>query len=283
MNILLTGATGHLGTHITNQAIKQEINNFSIGVRNTNKVPDFWNQELEVRELDYFNKESMVKAFENIDLVIFIPSIIHPSYNRLPEVENLVYAAKTANINHIMFIGYYADQHNNPFHMSPYFGYAERLLASSGLNYTYVRMAMYMDPLVDYLPELQKLGKLIYPVADGKINYISRNDIAKGIIAIVNNSNLLGKRYLLSGYTYSMTELANILSDISGTEIKYAPVSLENFGNMYDEPKGFGPLLASMYKAGAMGLLEQNSSDFELLTGEHPETFEHFLQQHVRR
>ncbi|WP_436862730.1 SDR family oxidoreductase [Staphylococcus caeli] len=283
MNILLTGATGHLGMHITNQAIKQEINNFSIGVRNINKVPNSWNKVLEVRELDYFNQESMVKAFENIDLVIFIPSIIHPSYNRLPEVENLVNAAKTANVNHIMFIGYYADQHNNPFHMSPYFGYAERLLASSGLNYTYVRMAMYMDPLVDYLPELQRLGKLIYPVADGKINYISRNDIAKGVIAIVNNSNLLGEGYLLSGHTYSMTELANILSDIAGSEIKYAPVSLEDFGNMYDEPEGFGPLLASMYKAGAMGLLEQNSSDFELLTGEQPETFEHFLQQHVKR
>ena len=37
-------------------------------------------------------------------------------------------------MSHIMFIGYYADQHNYPFHMSPYFGYAERLLASSGLK-----------------------------------------------------------------------------------------------------------------------------------------------------
>ena len=61
-----------------------------------------------------------------------------------------------------MFIGYYADQHNNPFHMSPYFGY-ERLLASSGLKYTYVRMAMYMDPLKPYLPELADMQKLIYP------------------------------------------------------------------------------------------------------------------------
>ncbi|SCS63140.1 SDR family oxidoreductase [Staphylococcus caeli] len=279
MQILLTGATGHLGTHITNQAIKQNIENFSIGVRNINKVSDTWKQALEVRELDYFNQESMVTAFKNIDLVIFIPSIIHPSYNRLPEVENLVYAAKIANVNHIMFIGYYADQYNNPFHMSPYFGYAERLLASSGLNYTYVRMAMYMDPLVDYLPELAELGKLIYPVGDGKINYISRHDIAKGIIAILSNQNLLGQRYLLSGHTYSMTELASILSNVAGSKINYDPVSLDTFGKMYDEPKGFGPLLASMYKAASMGLLEQHSSDFEKLTGDQPETFEHFLQQ----
>lgn len=40
--------------------------------------------------------------------------------------------------------------------MSPYFAYAERLLASSRLNYTHIRMAMYMDPLKPYLPELVK-------------------------------------------------------------------------------------------------------------------------------
>lgn len=34
MNIMLTGATGHLGTHITNQAIANHIDHFHIGVRN---------------------------------------------------------------------------------------------------------------------------------------------------------------------------------------------------------------------------------------------------------
>ncbi len=36
-----------------------------------------------------------------------------------------------------------------------------------------------------------------------------------------------------------MKELAAILSEASGTEIKYEPVSLETFAEMYDEPKGF--------------------------------------------
>lgn len=277
MNILLTGATGNLGSFITNQSLDENIANFNIGVRNINKVPEKWRESLNIKQLDYFDKESMVQAFTGMDLVIFIPSIIHPSFKRLPEVENLVYAAEVANVSHIMFIGYYADQHNNPFHMSPYFGYAERLLASSNINYTYVRMAMYMDPLVPYLPELKKMGKLIYPVGEGSINYISRNDIAKGVVALLKNPHLLGKRYLLSGYSYTMTELAKILTDVAGEQIVYDPVSLEEFAEMYDEPKGFGALLASMYKAGEMGLLNQNSNDLEELTGEKPTTFENYL------
>ncbi|MEZ2005164.1 NAD(P)H-binding protein, partial [Staphylococcus aureus] len=95
--------------------------------------------------------------------------------------------AKQSGVAHIIFIGYYADQHNNPFHMSPYFGYAARLLATSGIDYTYVRMAMYMDPLKPYLPELMNMHKLIYPAGDGRINYITRNDIARGVIAIIKN------------------------------------------------------------------------------------------------
>lgn len=166
MTILLTGATGHLGSHITEHAVKEQVPDFNIGIRNPDKMPSHWKDKVGVRELDYFNEESMVRAFKGIDTVIFIPSIIHPSFKRLPEVENLVSAAHKVHVSHIMFIGYYADQHNNPFHMSPYFGYAERLLASSGLKYTYVRMAMYMDPLKPYLPELADMQKLIYPAGD---------------------------------------------------------------------------------------------------------------------
>lgn len=229
MNIILTGATGNLGTHITKQAIDNHINHFHIGIRNIDKLPENWHDKVSVRQLDYFNPESMVEAFKGMDTVVFIPSIIHPSFKRIPEVENLVYAAKRSGVSHIIFIGFYADQHNNPFHMSPYFGYAERLLATSGVDYTYVRMAMYMDPLKPYLPELMKMHKLIYPAGDGRINYISRNDIARGVIAIIKNPDTWGKRYLLSGYSYDMKELAAILSEASGTEIKYEPVSLETF------------------------------------------------------
>lgn len=279
MNILLTGATGNLGTHITEQAIDQGINNFHIGVRNLDKVPKAWNDHVSVRQLDYFDPKSLIEAFQGIDVVVFIPSIIHPSIKRIPEVENLVYAAKEANLKHIIYIGYYADQHNNPFHMSPYFGYAERLLATSGIDYTYIRMAMYMDPLKHYLPELAKMHKLIYPVGNGRINYISRHDIARGVIAVLQQPKTWGQRYLLSGYSYSMIELAEILSEVSGESIEYDPVSLETFAEMYDEPKGFGTLLASMYEAGARSLLDQHSDDFEKLVGDQPQTFKEFFRQ----
>lgn len=75
-----------------------------------------------------------------------------------------------------------------------------------------------------------------------------------------------------------MTELAHILSDAADTEIKYDPVSLGKFSEMYDEPKGFGALLASMYEAAARGLLDQESDDFEQLVHDKPQTIPEFLK-----
>ena len=84
------------------------------------------------------------------------------------------------------------------------------------------------------------MHKLIYPAGDGRINYITRNDIARGVIAIIK-IQILGANVIYYQATVMIRkELAAILSEASGTEIKYEPVSLETFAEMYDEPKGFG-------------------------------------------
>ncbi len=49
-------------TSITNQAIANHIDHFPIGVRNVEKVPEDWRGKVSVRQLDYFNQESMVEA-----------------------------------------------------------------------------------------------------------------------------------------------------------------------------------------------------------------------------
>jgi NAD(P)H dehydrogenase (quinone) len=58
---------------------------------------------------------------------------------------------------------------------------------------------MYANPLVPYLPELIQRGKLLYPVGEGKMSFISRRDIARAVIKIATAKELLGKRYTLTG------------------------------------------------------------------------------------
>ena len=76
-----------------------------------------------------------------------------------------------------------------------------------------------------------------------------------------------------------MKELAAILSEASGTEIKYEPVSLETFAEMYDEPKGFGALLASMYDAGARGTIRPRIQWIPKLVNDQPQTLQSFYKK----
>lgn len=284
MNLTITGATGQLGTRITEAALKQfSPGQITLSVRNLQKAKRFAERGLTVKKADYNNTSEMIQAFQNTDVLIYIPSISFPNSIRVAEFENAIEAAEKAKVAHFIFVGFIADHENNPFKMSPFFGYTARRLASSDLEYSLVRDAMYADPLAAYLPELMDRGRILYPAGEGKISFISRDDIAKAIVQLASKPKLYGGRYTLTGETaYSMDELAQILSRVGGSSILYNPMSAEEFASTYDEPKGFGKVLASLYVAAGRNLMDEITADYQLLTNESPEELESYLNRHFQ-
>lgn len=285
MKINITAATGNLGTKITEEAIRHfEPGQIALSVRTPSKAAHFSDQGIAVRRADYHHYDELVEAFRDTDVLIYIPSTSYPNTVRIGEFENAVKAAEKAGVKQFIFIGFVADHENNPFKMSPFFGYAARRLASSDLPYTLARDAMYADPLVEYLPELAQRGRLLYPAGEGEISFISRADIAKAIVRLASAPERYGGRYTLTGNkAYSMVELAEILSRVSGSPIRYEPMTAEEFAATYDEPEGFGIILASLYAAAQRNLMGEVTEDYHLLTGELPEGLESYLARNYKR
>lgn len=281
MRYTITGATGRLGTEVMKTALnKIPVKELRISVRNLKKASKYKEKGVEVKQADYQNKEELVRAWQDTDVLIYIPSIVHPSYDRLPEIENVVLAAEEAKVNHVIFVSFYADQENNPFQMSPFYGYASRRLASSALSYTVLKNAMYADPLIEYLSELIERGNVVYPVPHEKVSFISREDSAGAIVEVAKDASLQNKTYTLTqNRSYTMKELADVLSDVSGEEIGFAPMSLKEFAQAYDEPKGFGALLSSMYEAANRGLLDIVTEDYRQITGREAESLSSYLKR----
>lgn len=280
----ITGATGNLGEKILAECLKYiEPIELRIAVRNPEKAKKYAGLGADVRKCDYYNVDGMVEAFQDTDVLIYIPSISHPSIVRVPEFENAVNAAEEAGVKHFLFVGFFADQENNPFHMSPFFGYANRRLAASNLEHSIVKNAMYADPLVPYLPELIEMGKLVYPVKYGKISFISREDSARAIVKVAMNQKLQGKTYILTqSRNYTMVELAALLSEVSKSKIKFDPFTVQEFAVLYDQPKGFGTVLASLYEAGNRNLLSTITEDYRNIVGTDAETLESYLIRNYR-
>ncbi|WP_034550644.1 NmrA family NAD(P)-binding protein [Carnobacterium funditum] len=282
MRYTITGATGHLGTEVLKVATeKLSIEELRISIRTIKKAEKYKQMGVEVKKADYSNKAELVLAWQDTDVLVYIPSIVHPSYERLPEIENVVLAAEEAKVKHVIFVSFYADQENNPFQMSPFYGYATRRLACSSLSYTILKNAMYADPLINYLPELIERGNVVYPVPHEKVSFISREDSAKAIVEVAADASLQNKTYTLTqNRSYTMRELADTLSKVSGEKIGFSPMSLKKFAQTYDEPKGFGGLLVSMYEAANCGLMDIVTEDYRTIMGREAESLSSYLKRH---
>jgi len=226
----------------------------------------------------------LIEYFSILDLLIYVPSKSHDSISRVTELENVLTAAKKSNVGHILAMGFIADQANNPFDLSAFYGYLPRRLASSKIPYTIVRNALYADPLVPYLPELVQRQNVIYPMKDQALSFISLRDSSKAFAKVAFDESLLknGRIYTLTqDRNYTMTELAQVLSTVSGVKIGYQPVSLEEFAQIYNEGNE-GHMLSSMYDAGQKGLLNEISDDFKLIMGHDAQKLTEFLQNSVK-
>ncbi|MFC6322381.1 SDR family oxidoreductase [Companilactobacillus baiquanensis] len=274
MKYIVTGATGHLGSQILKEIMKLVPNSdISVGVHTVSKAKNLSDQGLEVLPIDYMNEKMMITALANKDIFIYVPSKSHDSFSRVTELENVIKAAEKANVGQILAMGFIADQENNPFDLSAFYGYLPRRLAESDLKFTIIKNALYADPLVPYLPELIERKNVIYPVGKQALTFISLEDSAKAFAKVATSEDLRkdGKIYTLTqSKNYTMPELADVLTEVSGHKIGYQPVTLQEFSDMYDQG-GEGHMLGSMYQAGAMGLLDIVTDDYQKIMG-HPAT-----------
>lgn len=285
MKYAITGATGHLGQQIV-AAIKPLVNpsDLYLGVHTPSKAQAYQQQGMQVMTIDYQQPERLQAFFQDSDVLIYIPSKSHDSYSRVQEFENVLAAVQQANVQHLLVMGFIADQANNPFALSAFYGYVPRRLAGTDLNYTIVRNALYADPLVPYLPELIERHNVIYPMGDQALSFISQADSAAAFAKVATTPDLLqrGRIYTLTQeQAYTMPELAAVLSQVSGQPIGYQPVSLQAFSDMYNQ-NNEGPMLASMYAGGAMGLLATVSDDYQQIMGQPAQSLTDFLQTTYR-
>ncbi|MFD1318522.1 NmrA family NAD(P)-binding protein [Loigolactobacillus zhaoyuanensis] len=283
MKYTITGATGHLGSIVTQDMIKLAgANRIRAAVHTPTKATHLTEQGVEVVKTDYLDIETMTNSFKDTDVLIYIPSKTYDLLQRVTEFENTLVAMKQANVTEIVFVSFYADQENNPFTMSAYYGYVPRRLAASGLKYAVIKNSLYADPLIPYLPELIERGHLIYPVGQEALSFITQDDSAAAIANLAVKPELRnnGQVYTVTQQqNYTMNELGKIMTEVTGKPIGYAPVSVTDFAAIY-AAEGDGAELGSMYQAGAMGLMDIVTTDFKKITGHDPEPMNEFLTAH---
>lgn len=270
----VTGATGHLGSTILRELLKLvPASQLVAGAHTSSKATALASKGVDVRHIDFTDESVLESAFAGIDVLVYVPSKSHDSLSRTIELEHVITAAERAHVRHVLAMGFIADQPTDPFVLSAFYGYLPRRLSSSSLEWTLIRDALYADPLVPYLPELQQRKAVIYPVGDKALSFISLDDCADAFAKVATTPELLCNEKiwtLTADRAWTMPDLARLLTHVGGEPIEYQPVTLQEFADIYNEG-GEGQMLASMYAAGAKGQLAEVSDDYRTIMG-HPAT-----------
>ncbi|MDT6979821.1 SDR family oxidoreductase [Levilactobacillus zymae] len=284
MRYVITGATGHLGQAVVRQLAKLvDPQTIRLGVHTPAKAASFAAQGMTVKALDYRQPTTVQAVLQDADVAIYIPSKSHDSFSRVTEFEHVLSAVEGAHVGHLIVMGFIADQADNPFALSAFYGYVPRRLAQTNLSYTILRNALYADPLVPYLPELIDRHNVIYPMGDASLSFISLEESAAAFAKVAVTPALWRQTTytLTQERSYTMPALAEVLSTVSGHTIGYAPVTLRQFAELYNQGNE-GHMLASMYAGGARGLLATVTDDYRRIMGRPAQSLPDFLTAALR-
>lgn len=286
--ILISGASGHLGHSIVEQLLPKlpEGEKLVACSRSSEKLSHFKEQGVEVREADYDDKNSLIKAFRGVNKVLLISSHA-PNEQRIQQHKNAVSAAVLAGTKHVCYTSFTNAVPESRFLFAEVHAKTEALLKSSGLTYTIFRNAWYADLFTEGIEQVLQQGKLEAAAGEGRINSIPRSEIAAAVSEVLSTNKYGNSTLELTGTeTFSYEEVAAWISEAYQREVKYMDVNTEQIRKLYggDAPFGFEIQgIISSYEAMQANEYNYVSDDFETIMGRKPMSVKEFIQKQAEQ
>ncbi|EIJ81378.1 hypothetical protein PB1_00495 [Bacillus methanolicus PB1] len=272
MSMVVTGATGILGGLVIEHLLKKvPANEIIASVRNVEKASKLADLGVEVRHGDYMDMESMKKSFEGASKVLFISSPDSDNTLRVRQHANVVQAARDAGIKYIAYTGYaFGEQSQVPLafvHMA-----TEYAIRTTNIPYTFLRNSLYTEVFVN--PGLNaaiESGELVTNAGNGRLNAVTRNDLARAAATVLTEEGHENKNYnLVNPKPWSFDELAQILTEVTGKKVVHRSIAFDEMKEYLVKaglPEPVAELSASIYDAVSEGETAKTSDDLTNLIG----------------
>lgn len=281
--ILITGATGHLGTATVEHLLKKtKAENIVALARSEEKAKVLRDKGIEVRIGDFDDIASLNKAMQGIEKVLLISTIDH---NRLQQHKNVVDAARRAGVRHIAYTGVsMKDLSTSAITglMESHFQ-TEDYIRSSGMSFTLLRNTLYTDVIPFYVGEQVFETGIYFPAGTGSVPFALRNEMGEAIANVLLQDGHENKTYAITGNAlYSFRDIADELSTLSGKTVTYTDANATDYA---DKLKQANVPEYVIYMLGGFGADIKNkqfeivSNDLEALLGRKPSALKEGLKR----
>jgi NAD(P)H dehydrogenase (quinone) len=229
--ILVTGATGQLGTAVIDHLLKKtSANQIAALVRDESKASALKEQGVDIRVGSYDDPVSLDKAMQGIEKVLLIAGT--DEENRLRQHKNVIDAAKRARVQCIAYTSRALKDRNTLANklMEGHFQ-TEDYVKECGLNYILFRNILYMDTIGQFVGGGKVFDTGIdLPTGDGRVAFALRSEMGEAIANTLLESDRRNRIYQLTGSeSYSFDDVAATLSDLSGKAVNYTPAEKSVF------------------------------------------------------
>lgn len=269
--IVISAAGGKLGTALADELVKRgKAAGARLATRSPDKLAHRKAQGFEVVRADYADPASLNAAYAGADVVLVISSE-GPNEVRIAQHRNAFETAKAAGAGRIVYTSA-----TNPTSASR-FGWAkaheasEAWLKASGVPYTILRDNSYYSNIAALLEQAKRSGTLPFPGISAKVAYVDHADVAGALAGALLGDGHAGKTYEISGaQAYSTIDLAALLTEVSGREVKALDVPLTAFEKNFRAmgwPEFVVEGVASFFAALGAGEYAATSGDIERLSG----------------
>ncbi len=269
MKILVTGATGKLGTKIVETLLKTvPANQLAVSVRSPEKAEGLRARGVEVRQGDFDHPATLDSAFAGIDRLLII-SADGDNETRICQHTNAVAAAERAGVKFIAYTSLTNARESKMF-LAPPHQAAEEAILKTGIPYSFLRNNWYLENEISSIQGILAGAPWVTSAGNGKVGWALQQDYAEAAAAVLAGNGHENTIYELSGKLMTQEEFTSALGAVLGKEV---PVQQVDDAAYADIIKGAGvpefliPFLTGIQEGIREGALEVESNDFEKLLG----------------
>ncbi|MBV8968363.1 MAG: NAD(P)H-binding protein [Verrucomicrobia bacterium] len=277
--ILITGATGNIGTELVKNLVSKRVP-IRVISRDEKKIAHL-GPEVERVIGDRHELSVVQRALQGTDKVFVIAALFDKDHeaDRL-----LVNEAQNAGVRQIVLISsgtVYLGEKNG---IGVLHREKELLIEKSGIPWTFLRAGGFMSNAFQWLDTIKSQGKVFNPCGDGKSAPISPSDIAAVAALALTSSGHEGKAHdLIGSEVLSTHDQVRILSKVIGSPIECIDVPAEVVAERMRAigiPEILIQGLIDVWTRTRNGESNFCTNEVENLTGKPAQTFETWCYEH---
>ncbi|MBE9635839.1 NAD(P)H-binding protein [Salipiger mangrovisoli] len=287
LDYLVTGASGQLGALVLEQ-LKAAAPDARIGalVRRPEAAAALEADGYVVRLASYDDPAALEAAFAGVSKLLLISS--SEVGQRAAQHANAIAAAEAAGVDFLAYTSMLRAA-SSPLTVLPSEHVeTERALADSGLDYAVLRNSWYSEYYMMAAAGAVAHGRLIGAAGEGRISSAARADYAAAAVAVLTGEQpARGTIYELAGdQSYTLTELAAALSEISGKAIPYVNMPQSDYAAALEAaglPEPVAQMLADSDNGAAQGGLYSEDRTLSQLIGRPTTPWREILKAEVTK